>query len=54
MSQVIKVEDPSCFHEARKKEKWQDAMDEEMQALVDKKTCVLLPKGATQKPIGWM
>ena len=52
MSQVIKVEEPSCFEEASKSEKWQDAMDEEMEALVDNKTWVLVPKGVTQKPIG--
>ena len=52
MSQVIKVEEPSCFEEASKSEKWQDAMDKELQALVDNKTWVLVPKGATQKPIG--
>ena len=52
MSQVIKVEEPSCFEEASKSEKWKDAMDEEMEALVDNKTWVLVPKGVTQKPIG--
>ena len=52
MSQVKKVEEPSCFEEASKSEKWQDAMDKEMQALVDNQTWVLVPKGETQKPIG--
>ena len=52
MSQVIKIEEPSCFEEARKSDKWKDAMDEEMEALVDNKTWVLVPKGVTQKPIG--
>ena len=33
MSQVIKVEEPSNFEEAKKKQEWQEAMDEEMLAL---------------------
>ena len=52
ISQVIKCEEPSRFEDAMENESWRRAMDEEMQALVDNDTWILVPKKEEVKPIG--
>ena len=50
--QVVKTDEPSNFEEAVKYKEWQDAMNDEMQALVNNKTWTLVPKNKEMKPIG--
>ena len=52
MSQVIKCNEPATFEEASRDKKWKMAMDEEIQALTDNKTWILVPKKDEMKPIG--
>ena len=52
MSQVVKIKEPSTFDEAIKDDKWRLAMDDEMQALVENGTWVLVPKKENVTPIG--
>ena len=52
MSQVIKVEEPSNFEEAEKKQEWQEAMDEEILALRENGTWTLVPRNKEIKTSG--
>ena len=53
---LLTVEDEQdCYEEAmadERNEKWQSAMDEEMQALIENNTCSLVPRVEEKQPIG--
>ncbi|MCO5548888.1 hypothetical protein L7F22_002350 [Adiantum nelumboides] len=52
MAQVAQDVEPTCFEEAAKNDKWQEAMKKEMDALYDKETWGLVPLPKVKKPIG--
>ena len=52
MIEIIKDKEPLSFEEANLDEKWQSAMDEEMQALIENNTWSLVPRVEGKQPIG--
>ncbi|MCO5611387.1 hypothetical protein L7F22_065640 [Adiantum nelumboides] len=51
MAKVAQVVEPTCFEEAAENDKWQEAMNEEMDALYGNETWELVPLPKEKKPI---
>ncbi|MCO5566507.1 hypothetical protein L7F22_020184 [Adiantum nelumboides] len=56
MTKVAQDVEPTCFEEAVENDKWQESMNEEMDALYGNETWELAPLPKCKKPIGcrWM
>ena len=52
MTEIIKDKEPLSFEEGNLDEKWQSAMDEEMQAFIENNTWSLVPRVDGKQPIG--
>ncbi|MCO5552399.1 hypothetical protein L7F22_005910 [Adiantum nelumboides] len=52
MAKVAQDVEPTCFEEAARNNKWQEAMNKEMDALYDNETWELAPLPKGKKPIG--
>ncbi|MCO5613510.1 hypothetical protein L7F22_067787 [Adiantum nelumboides] len=52
MAKVAQDVEPTCFEEATENDKWQEAMNEEMDALYGNETWELAPLPKDKKPIG--
>ncbi|MCO5571170.1 hypothetical protein L7F22_024904 [Adiantum nelumboides] len=53
MAKVAQDVEPTCFEEAAKNVKWQEAMNEEMDALYGNETWEFVPLSKGKKPIGY-
>ncbi|MCO5582897.1 hypothetical protein L7F22_036799 [Adiantum nelumboides] len=52
MAKVAQDVEPACFEETAENDKWQEAMNEEMDALYGNETWELVPLPKGKKPIG--
>ncbi|MCO5551884.1 hypothetical protein L7F22_005390 [Adiantum nelumboides] len=52
MTKVVQVVEPICFEEVAENDKWQEAMNEKMDALYGKETWELVPLPKGKKSIG--